>query len=31
LSRGTPPRVQPSDEIVTAISKLLMPDHAIPR
>jgi D-alanyl-D-alanine carboxypeptidase len=31
LSPGTPPGVQPSDEIITAISKLLTPDHPVPR
>lgn len=31
LSPGTPPGVQPSDEIITEISKLLTPDHPVPR
>ena len=31
LSPATPPNVQPSDEIITEISKLLMPDHPVPR
>ncbi len=31
LSPGTPPGVQPSFEIITAISKLLTPDRPVPR
>ena len=31
LSPGTPPGVQPSNEIITAISQLLTPDHPVPR
>jgi D-alanyl-D-alanine carboxypeptidase len=31
LSPGTPPGAQPSDEIITAISALLTPDHPVPR
>lgn len=30
LSPATPPEVQPSNEIITAISKLLVPDHPVP-
>lgn len=30
LSPGTPPRIQPADEIITEISKLLTPDHPVP-
>ena len=31
LSPASPPNVQPANEIVTEISKLLMPDHPVPR
>lgn len=31
LSRGTPADVQPSNEIITAVSQLLTPDHPVPR
>jgi len=31
LSSATPPNVQPSNEIITAISKLLTPGHPVPR
>jgi CubicO group peptidase (beta-lactamase class C family) len=31
LSPGTPPNAQPSNEIITEISKLLTPNHPVPR
>jgi len=31
LSPGTPPDIQPANEIITEISKLLPPDHPVPR
>jgi hypothetical protein len=31
LSPGTPPKAQPSNEIITEISKLLTPNHPVPR
>jgi len=31
LSPGTPSNVQPANEIVSEISKVLTPDHPVPR
>jgi hypothetical protein len=31
LSPASPPKVQPSNEIIAEISKLLTPDHPVPR
>ncbi len=30
LSPGSPPKIYPADELITEISKLLMPDHPVP-
>jgi hypothetical protein len=30
LSSGSPPKIYPADELITEISKLLMPDHPVP-